>query len=260
MAKRFEGKAALVTGGGGGIGMATARLLAAEGARVMAADLNPIQSPLPTGVVAYQCDVSSPKAAADMVAAAVEQFGGLDILVNNAGVGILAETPDVTDEEWRHLFAVNVDAVFYTCRAAIPQMRKKGGAIVNVASISGLFGDYGFTAYNASKGAIINYTRAMAMDHARDGIRVNGICPGYIAGTGLTRAIKDTDAWTSLIPMERAGTPEEMAKVIAFLASDDSSYMTGAIVVADGGITAHSGQINVPKGRRMAAAAQGAGG
>jgi meso-butanediol dehydrogenase/(S,S)-butanediol dehydrogenase/diacetyl reductase len=255
---RFEGKAALITGGAGGIGAATARRLAQEGARVLIADIHAPTTPLPDGVEAHQCDVTSPEAAAAMVLAATERFGRLDILVNNAGVGILAETPDVTDEEWRHVFAVNVDAVFYACRAAIPHLRKGGGAIVNVASISGLLGDYGFTAYNASKGAIVNFTRAMAMDHAHEGIRVNAICPGFIAGTGLTRPISNPEAWTDRIPMGRSGTPEEMASVIAFLASEDASYMTGAILVADGGITAHTGQLNIPRARRLASASKDA--
>jgi meso-butanediol dehydrogenase / (S,S)-butanediol dehydrogenase / diacetyl reductase len=256
---RFKGMAALVTGGAGGIGAATARRLAQEGARVLVADLNAPPEPLPEGVVFHRCDVTSSEAAAGMVAATVECFDRLDILVNNAGVGILAETPDVTDEQWRHLFAVNVDAVFYACRAAIPHLRKNGGAIVNVASISGLLGDYGFTAYNASKGAIVNYTRALAMDHARDRIRVNAICPGFIAGTGLTQPISNPDAWTARIPLGRSGTPDEMAAVIAFLASEDAAYMTGAIVVADGGITAHTGQLNIPGARRLASAAEDAG-
>ena len=257
MIMRFEGMAALVTGGAGGIGSATARLLAQQGARVLVADINVSEASLPEGVFAHRCDVTSPEASAGMIAAAVDRFGRLDILVNNAGVGIMAETPDVADEDWRHVFAVNVDAVFYACRAAIPHLRKQGGAIVNVGSISGLLGDYGFTAYNASKGAVINYTRALAMDHARDGIRVNAICPGFIAGTALTKPIPNPDDWTDRIPMGRAGTPDEMAKVIAFLASDDASYMTGAVIVADGGITAHTGQLNIPARRRAAAAAAG---
>jgi meso-butanediol dehydrogenase/(S,S)-butanediol dehydrogenase/diacetyl reductase len=256
MTMRFEGKVALVTGGASGIGAATVLRLVEDGARVLAADLNAPKAPLAAGVVAHVCDVASPEAAAGMVAAAVENFGRLDILVNNAGIGILAATPDVTDEQWSRVFAVNVDAVFYTCRAAIPHLRENGGAIVNVASISGLFGDYGFTAYNASKGAIINYTRALALDHAHEGIRVNAICPGFIAGTGLTGAITDLATWTAHIPMGRPGTPDEMAKLITFLASDEASYMTGAIVVADGGATAHTGQPNVPATlRRLAAGA-----
>ncbi len=252
MAGRFDGKVAIVTGGGSGIGAATARRLVSEGAQVMAADINAPKEQPPEGVMVHRCDVASSAETTAMVEAAVARFGRLDILVNNAGVGIMAETPDVTDEQWRKVFAVNIDAAFYACRAAIPHLRKQGGAIVNVASISGLFGDYGMTAYNASKGAITNYTRALAMDHARDGIRVNAICPGLIIGTGLTDGIKDVAGWLSIIPMGRSGTPDEMAKVIAFLASDDASFMTGSIVVADGGATAHTGQPNFPAQRRAA--------
>jgi meso-butanediol dehydrogenase/(S,S)-butanediol dehydrogenase/diacetyl reductase len=137
-------------------------------------------------------------------------------------------------------------------------MREQGGgAIVNTASISGLFGDYGFTAYNASKGAVVNYTRSLAIDHARDNIRVNALCPGFIAETGLTGGVQSSplgDLWESAIPMGRGGTAAEMAKAAAFLASDDASYITGANLVADGGITAHTGQPNIPAMMREAGA------
>ena len=133
-------------------------------------------------------------------------------------------------------------------------MRAQGGAIINVASISGLSGDYGMGVYNASKGAVINYTRSLALDCARDGIRVNALCPGLIetAMTQLTVARpEDREAWLGPIPLGRMGQPSEMASVIAFLASDDASYMTGAIITADGGITAHTGQPNVPHRRSL---------
>jgi meso-butanediol dehydrogenase/(S,S)-butanediol dehydrogenase/diacetyl reductase len=171
------------------------------------------------------------------------------MLFNNAGTGILEETPDIKDENWERVFKINVTAVMYACRAAIPHMRKQGsGVIVNTASISGVAADYGHTAYNASKGAVIQYTRAMAIDHARDNIRVNAFCPGLIGGTRLTSGIDKTPAaemWKKAIPMGRPGTADEMARVAAFLASDDASYMTGSIVIADGGLTAHTGQPNM---------------
>ena len=144
---------------------------------------------------------------------------------------------------------VDLNAVYYACRIAIPIMREHGGgSIINTASISGLFGDYGFSAYSAAKGAVINLTRSMAVDHGKDGIRVNALCPGYIK-TGITGRIQTTpqlDAGFAEVPLGRAGQPEEMAAVVAFLASDDASYVTGAAVVADGGRTAHSGQPNTP--------------
>lgn len=253
MADRFTDKVAIVTGGSSGIGAAIVERLLMDGAEVMVADLNPPVS-VSDRVIYQRTDVSSATEVETLVEATIERFGQLDILINNAGIGILAETPDLIDEDWQRLFAVNVSSIFYACRAAIPHMRHHGGAIVNVASISGLMGDYGFTAYNASKAAAINYTRALALDCAGDGIRVNALCPGAIAGTamgvGAHGSEGDRRAWIDAIPLARLGTALEMANVVAFLCSPEASYMTGSIVVADGGITAHSGQPNVPDQRR----------
>jgi meso-butanediol dehydrogenase / (S,S)-butanediol dehydrogenase / diacetyl reductase len=245
---RFAGKVAIVTGGASGIGAATAERLASEGARVVIADIKQ-PSALDASTQFETCDVTQEAAVSRMVDAVMTQYGRIDLLVNNAGMGMLAQTPDTNPEEWRRVFALNVDSIFLVCRAAIPHIRRNGGAIVNVASISGLLGDYGFTAYSASKGAVINYTRSLALDHAADAIRVNAVCPGFIALTGLTNAIEanpgDRAEWTAAIPLQRAGTSTEIANVITFLLSDEASYMTGAIIVADGGITAHTGQPNV---------------
>ena len=260
--QRFENKVAIVTGGSSGIGAATVERLVREGANVLIADLNP---PLEASakIVFRQTDVTSMTDAAAMVEAAVAQFGQLDVLVNNAGIGCLDETPELDPAVWDKVFGLNVSAVFYVCRAAIPFMARQGGAIVNIASISGLAGDYGFTAYNASKGAVINYTRSLALDCAHDGIRVNALCPGTVAGTamgvGSHGSAADRKAWLDPIPLGRMGTVEEMANIIAFLASDEASYMTGSIVIADGGTTAHTGQPNViaQRARRRAEAAGG---
>lgn len=253
MADRFTDKVAIVTGGSSGIGAAIVERFVSEGAMVMIADLNPPASA--SDSVAYQrTDVGASADVDAMVEVTIQRFGRLDVLVNNAGIGILAETPDLDEEDWQRLFAVNISSIFYACRAAIPRMRKHGGAIVNVASISGLVGDYGFSAYNASKAAAINYTRSLALDCARDNIRVNALCPGAIAGTamgvGTFGSEADRRAWTDAIPLARFGTADEMANVVAFLASPEASYITGSIVVADGGITAHSGQPNVLEQRR----------
>ncbi|HEX7741643.1 MAG TPA: SDR family oxidoreductase, partial [Sphingobium sp.] len=165
------------------------------------------------------------------------------------------ECEEMPLETWDKVFAINVNAVFYACRVAIPAMRANGGgAIVNVASISGIAGDYGFSAYSASKSAVINFTRTLALDGARDNIRANALCPGAIAqtamGIGAHGSDQDKREWTEAIPLGRYGTPEEMANVIAFLASDEASYMTGSIVIADGGTTAHTGQPNISAQRR----------
>ena len=162
----------------------------------------------------------------------------------------------IGEDDWERLFAINVTAVYRACKAAIPRMAAGGGgAIVNVASISGLVGDYGMGAYNASKGAVINYTRSLALDCARLGIRVNALCPGAIADTGMRvgehgGAEYERD-WRATIPMNRFGTAEEIANVAVFLASAEASYMTGSVVVADGGITAHTGQLDFPGRRRL---------
>jgi meso-butanediol dehydrogenase/(S,S)-butanediol dehydrogenase/diacetyl reductase len=248
--QRFAGKVAIVTGAASGIGAALTRLLTAEGAQVLAADVDKnLLETSSADVATFWCDVSQPQQVNAMIEEAITRFGRIDILVNNAGTGSFGETPDIDDATWNRVFAINVNSIMYACRAAIPHMRKQGGGvIINTASISGLFADYGFTAYNASKGAVINYTKALAIDHGRDNIRVNAVCPGFIAGTRLTAPLETTPAraqWDKVIPLGRGGTAEEMAKVAAFLASDDASYMTGSIVVADGGLTAHTGQPNL---------------
>jgi meso-butanediol dehydrogenase/(S,S)-butanediol dehydrogenase/diacetyl reductase len=245
----FQGKAAVVTGGASGIGAASARRFAAGGAQVLIADLNEEAGAAlaqELGGRFLKVDVAQADQIEAMVADAERTFGRLDILLNNAGIGSFGETPDMTPEVWRNVMAIDLDAIFHACRFAIPVMRRGGGGvIINTASISGLFGDYGFAAYNAAKAGVINYTRAMAVDHAKDNIRVNALCPGLIE-TPITAGLKTVQGlehhWTGLIPMGRAGQPEEMAAVIAFLASDEASYMTGSIVVADGGVTAHTGQ------------------
>lgn len=253
MSNRFTSKVAIVTGGSSGIGAAIVDRLLSEGAKVVVADLNP--PALTSDSIHFEkTDVTSSEQVTAMVAATVERFGRLDILVNNAGIGVLAETPDLSEELWQRLYAVNVSSIFYSCRVAIPHLRATKGTIINIASISGLGGDYGFSAYNASKGAAINYTRSLAVDCARDNIRVNAICPGAIAGTamgvGSFGSEADRREWTDSIPLGRFGSAVEIANVVAFLASDEASFMTGAIIPVDGGITAHTGQPNIPEQQR----------
>ena len=257
---RFEGKVAIVTGGARGIGAATAARLASEGAHVLvAARADPVD--LPAGAAFLRVDATLPQDAAAAVAEAVRRWGRLDCLVNNAGTGTLGETPDVSEDEWDRVFAINVRAIFLFCKVAIPAMRSAGGgAIVNVASISGLLGDYAMDAYNASKGAVVNYTRSLALNGARDHIRVNALCPGLVMTDMATAAIADPDDrdfWLDRIPLHRPADPAEMASVIAFLLSDDASYMTGSIIAADGGMSCHTGQPNFPARRRLRALRQG---
>lgn len=259
--KRFENKVAVITGGASGIGAATARFLAREGAHIVLADINDnggqsIAADLGPTAMAVKCDVASAGDVEALIKAAVDRHGRIDILFNNAGIGSFGTSVEVPPADWERVIAIDLHSVYYACHFAIPHM-PRGSAIVNTASISGMGGDYRFAAYNAAKGAVINYTRALAVDHARDGIRVNALCPGLVdtpitAGASQMPGLKEE--WESRIPLGRAAQPEEMARVVAFLASDDASYVTGTIMVADGGTTAHTGQ---PEVARFALPAQG---
>jgi meso-butanediol dehydrogenase/(S,S)-butanediol dehydrogenase/diacetyl reductase len=256
MAGRFEGKVGILTGAASGIGAATARRLSSEGARLVLADINrPAGEALAKelsrggdGVAFETCDVRDRGQVDALVRSAAERFGRLDLLFNNAGSAAIGEVPDVDPAAWHDLFELNVHSIFYACRSAIPLMRKTGGgAIVNTASISGLYADYAIPAYNATKGAVINFTRSLAVDHARDGIRVNAVCPGPI-DTPLITALKSVpeivQEYARLIPAGRIGKPEEIASAVAFLLSDDASYVSGTMLVVDGALTAHTGQPN----------------
>ena len=252
---RFDGKIAVITGAASGIGAATARLFASEGALLVLADINAEAGQAMVDELGADkttfvtCDVSKMDDISKLIQTAVDKHGRIDILFNNAGIGSFGTSVEMTAQTWEQVIAVDLHSVFYACHHAIPHM-SPGASIVNTASISGLGGDYRFAAYNAAKGGVVNYTRALAMDHARDGIRVNALCPGLI-DTPITAATKEipglAEDWTSRIPMGRAAQPEEMASVVAFLASDDASYVTGTIMVADGGTTACTGQPEVAR-------------
>lgn len=252
---RFENKVVVITGGASGIGAAAAKRFHSEGAKLVIADVNDtlgeeLASSLGEDRCVYQhTDVSLYSEVEALITAAVERFGRIDVLFNNAGIGSVGRTPDLTIEDWSRVIAVDLNSVFFGCKAAIPVMRDQGaGVIINTASISGIAGDHAFAAYNAAKGGVINFTRAAAIDHAREGIRINAVCPGPVAtplieGVSAIPGAKET--WDDLIPMGRFAEPEEIASVAAFLASDDAAFMTGAAVVVDGGLTAHTGQPNL---------------
>jgi NAD(P)-dependent dehydrogenase (short-subunit alcohol dehydrogenase family) len=250
----LEGRVIVVTGATAGIGAAIAEMCAQRGARVLITGRNPqrgsevcrriVQS---GGEAAFlPCDATAPDSAAQAVEVAVARFGGLDGLVNNAGLLIEGTVLDCSDEDWDRVFAVNVTAVFRHARAAISQMRTqgRGGAIVNIASDWGLVGAERAAAYAASKGAVVQLTRAMAIDHARDRIRVNAVCPGDTDTAMLGRGLAGRDRARHVaelgaaLPLGRVGTPRDVASAVVFLLSDESAFITGAALPVDGGNTA----------------------
>ena len=257
----FGGKVCLVTGAGSGIGRATAMGFAQRGGKVVVADVNGDSTASVVAeiaaiggtAIAVTADMTQPRQIDAMLDRAVEAYGRLDVLHNNAfGVpGTLqgrrmARIADMDQNVWDYTLQVGLTAVMQATRGVLPIMlRQGGGAIVNTASISGLFGDYGIAAYNAMKAGVANFTRVVAMEYAPHNIRCNCICPGAI-DTPLLRRSLDTiqgfaQATVAAIPMGRLGRPEEMANVVMFLASDLASYVTGAAYVADGGLTAKTG-------------------
>lgn len=253
VSQRFLGKTAIVTGAASGIGAATAMLLAHEGAKVCIADIDDdkgaaVRDALPPGSAMYiNADVGSDAGFTQLADAVIARFGAIDILVNNAAAGAIGRVADVTTEEWLRVINITLHSVFRGSRAVIPGMiARGGGAIVNVASVSGVAGDYGTPSYNAAKAGVINLTRNMGIDYAKDGIRVNTVCPGVVntpAAAVLTPHV--LEALCQSIPMGRIAQPIEIARAIAFLASDDASYITGTALLVDGGTTAWTGQPNM---------------
>jgi NAD(P)-dependent dehydrogenase (short-subunit alcohol dehydrogenase family) len=245
----FKDKVALVTGAASGMGAATAREFRAAGARVLIVDRNAELAVQVASDIAADPpligDVGDADFCRQAVAAAVERHGRLDILVNAAGIIVRADGPGTTDEQWQRVMNVNVNGVFYMSRAAVEVMRRQGeGAIVNFGSIWGEVGAAGVMAYCASKGAVHQITRAMALDHVKEGIRINAVCPGEVNTPMLTseRSAPVTKemlaALADSVPMGRLAAPVEIARVVLFLSSDAASYMTGAMVNVDAGFTA----------------------
>jgi meso-butanediol dehydrogenase/(S,S)-butanediol dehydrogenase/diacetyl reductase len=247
MAARFAGRVALVTGGASGIGAATARALAREGARVVVVDLDRERG----AAVATACggelavtDVADAAALTATVARAAAAHGRLDVLVSNAFATAAGPIARLEPAAWERTLAVTLTAAFTALRAAVPHLRG-GGAVVHVASVSGLAGDRGLAAYNAAKAGLVNFTRAAALELAPAGVRVNAVCPGLVDTPALARALGRTPerapALGAAVPLGRLGRPEEIAHAILFLASDEASYVTGATLVVDGGLTAGTG-------------------
>ncbi|MCB2047925.1 MAG: SDR family oxidoreductase [Novosphingobium sp.] len=247
----FSGKVAIVTAGASGMGAAAARLLAERGGQVVIVDIDEaggkaLADELGENAVFSHCDVADQNRVTAVVDEVFARHGRLDCLFNNAGFAVMKLTQDLADEDWGRVIDISLNSVFYFSRAAIPCMKANGGgAIVNTASVSGMRGDYMMAAYNAAKGGVLNYTRAMACDHADDNIRVNAICPGLIWDTAMTSHLAGLpggwEPWKASIPMRRGGNAIEVARAMIFLASDEASYITGAELAVDGGLTAHTG-------------------
>ena len=247
----LTGRVALVTGGGSGIGAACARALSGLGAHVAVTDISVASAERVAAAIeadggrafARPLDVTDARAVDELVEAVVEEAGGLDIAVNNAGVTVpILPVADVPDDDWRRVTSINVDGVFYCLRAETRVMRARGtgGSIINMSSVMGRISRYGSAAYGATKHAVIGLTKGAALDHAQDGIRVNAVGPGFIR-TPLIEArytAEDEEVVSSRWPMRRMGTPDEVGQLVAWLAGDAASFVTGAYYPVDGGYLA----------------------
>ena len=251
-ATQLEGKLAVITGAATGIGRATALLFAREGAAVVIGDVNEAGGRQTAADIETEgghawfnrCDVTQATDMETLMRVAAETMGGIDVVVNNAGAQRSGPVTDFAEDEWDLLMRVNPKSCFLGVKYGVPHLRERGGGvIVNVASLAGLKGGPGMSAYSASKGAIVAFTKALAPELAPDGIRINAMCPGWIDTPFNQPAIdfmggRDAQAQVvqQIVPLQRQGTPEEIASGMLFLASNASSYMTGQMLVIDGGV------------------------
>ncbi|HUA34331.1 MAG TPA: SDR family NAD(P)-dependent oxidoreductase [Candidatus Binataceae bacterium] len=251
---RLKDRVAVITGSGSGIGEATAKRLAAEGAAIVVVDLNEEGATRVAGEIraaggtaeSLRANIGNPADTEGMIKFATEKFGQLDILHNNAIRLYTGKLSEMTLEQWRKSVEVGLTAYFYATRCALEVMiPRRKGVIINTGSVSGIAADYGLGAYNAIKAGVINLTRATAIENARKGIRCNAVCPGAIATPPIIKVRqanpKLAQATEQAIPMGRYGEPVEIANVVLFLASDESSYVNGTTIVADGGLLAGTG-------------------
>ena len=247
--ERFTGKVALVTGAGSGIGRATALRLASEGARVALADINERSladtcAALAAGseAISVVTDVRDSAACDAAVAACVDRFGQLDILCNIAGIALCQHLTDISDEQWQRVMDINLNGVFFMCRAAIPRLVESKGCIVNMSSSAGLEGQVYNSAYCASKAGVLMFTKALAIEFSKQEVRVNAVCPGMVK-TPLTENFAmpdnaDMQLMGKLFPLLEGAEPEEIAAAVAYLASAEARFITGAALPIDGAQTA----------------------
>lgn len=252
MSNMLQGKTAFVTGGSGGIGAAICERFAREGAQVIAADLVQVDE-LPERVEYLAYDVTDETICQETFARLAERWDTLDILVNAAGIEIEKTIEDTTLEEWNRIFAINVTGMFLTSKYALPLLRKSSGAsVINFGSYDGYIADPKLAAYCATKGAVHALTRAMACDHGPEGIRVNAICPGYVDTPMLKSFFGESgdieshqQAAREVHPMRTYGTPEDIANLVNWLASDEARYASGQLWVLDGGLSAQVQQMKL---------------
>jgi NAD(P)-dependent dehydrogenase (short-subunit alcohol dehydrogenase family) len=258
MGDRLQGKIAVVTAAGSGIGKACAERFAAEGAKVLVSDINADTARATAKTIqerggvasAHACDVSDPDQVDALVQEAISRHGRLDVMMNNAAVPLGAFLSETTNELWRQVQSVTLDGTFFGIRSALAVMTRQGaGSIISISSGAGMGGEARLGAYGSAKAAVLNLTQTAAVESARGGVRVNAISPGVIATPPMRAWAENTpggiDGFARGLPFRRMGEPAEVANVALFLASDESSYVTGANYVVDGGVSA---QVASPKG------------
>lgn len=248
--QRHLGKVVIVTGGANGIGAATVRRFLAEGATVVASDIDAaalelLLTAISAGdrLTSHVTNVGIFDDVSDLIDSTVARHGKLDVLVNNAGTGVIGTVEELSVADWQRVIDVDLSSIFYGAKAAMPHLRRSKGNIVNTASISGLGANKSLSAYYAAKGGVVNFTRYLAIEHGHEGIRVNAVCPGPVnSRPGVLDVGEIFEQYMANIPMKRLGQPDDIASAISFLASEDASYISGHNLVVDGALTAWTGE------------------